>query len=39
MVAFRSGAGDGSYGVYVGHDASGAVAAFVTDFKLLDSEP
>ncbi|MGZ6067070.1 MAG: DUF4241 domain-containing protein, partial [Polyangiales bacterium] len=25
LVAFRSGAGDGSYGVYVGHDASGAV--------------
>ncbi|MGZ3456279.1 MAG: DUF4241 domain-containing protein, partial [Polyangiales bacterium] len=39
IVAFRSGAGDGSYGVYVGHDASRAVAAFVTDFKLLDSEP
>jgi len=37
LVAFRSGAGDGSYGVYVGYDASGAVAAFVTDFGLIEA--
>jgi hypothetical protein len=37
LVVFRSGAGDGSYGVYVGYDASGAVAAFVTDFGILES--
>ncbi len=38
IVVFTSGAGDGSYGVHIGRDATGAVAAFVTDFAL-DSEP
>jgi hypothetical protein len=36
IVAFSSGAGDGSYGVYVGYDATGEVAAFVTDFDVLE---
>ncbi len=36
LIAFASGAGDGSYGVYVGYDAAGAVAAFVTDFGLIE---
>jgi hypothetical protein len=38
LVVFRSGAGDGTYGVYVGRDETGAVAAFVTDFALLHTE-
>ncbi len=29
------GAGDGSYGVYVGYDAGGAVASFVADFGII----
>jgi hypothetical protein len=36
LIAFRSGAGDGSYGVYIGYDASGTVSAFVTDFGTID---
>ena len=36
LVAFHSGAGDGSYPVSVGYDGAGKVAAFVTDFQIID---
>ena len=36
LIAFSSGAGDGSYAVYVGYDAGGGVAAYVTDLGLLE---
>jgi hypothetical protein len=34
LIAFHSGAGDGSYTSYFGFDASGALVALVTDFGL-----
>ncbi|HXT99715.1 MAG TPA: DUF4241 domain-containing protein [Polyangia bacterium] len=37
LVAFQSGAGDGVYKVFAGTDAAGKVAAFVTDFGIIDS--
>jgi hypothetical protein len=36
LVAFESGAGDGSYPSYWGLDEAGLPAALVTDFGLLD---
>jgi hypothetical protein len=35
LVVFSSGAGDGSYPVFVGYAADGRVAAFATDFEVL----
>jgi hypothetical protein len=37
LIAFHSGAGDGSYSVFAGYDAAGKVVAFVTDFQILES--
>jgi Protein of unknown function (DUF4241) len=37
LIAYHSGAGDGSYSVFAGYDAVGKVVAFVTDFQILES--
>lgn len=36
VVAFDSGWGEGTYTVYAGYDASGALAALLIDFDILD---
>lgn len=38
LIAFSSGAGDGSYPVFVGLDARGTPVALVTDFGILGDE-
>ncbi|WP_107500839.1 DUF4241 domain-containing protein [Streptomyces zhaozhouensis] len=37
VVAFPSGWGDGAYPTWVGRDASGRVAGFVTTFFVVDA--
>ncbi|MFD8496472.1 DUF4241 domain-containing protein [Amycolatopsis sp. NPDC059657] len=38
VIAFHSGWGDGFYGTWLGRTADGAVAQFVTDFQVINSD-